>query len=191
MLLQVEYLLLEVLSSVWILEQGGECGVLCHSRLLLREKRRETGVHIMEVAAKRSLLRKSSMKCLHVRLPLRLTELHQIKVRLLYQVLLILLVRDRSCGNAAELHIRPDAGIVIHREIVGAVYTAEVRPHPLQSVIEAERVVAGGQCRIHNTVIHGWVLGFGSHVEPRQCIRIANELSIFGHLVFDVVVDEC
>lgn len=164
---------------------------MCHCRLLLREKCRETCIHIMEVTAKWPLLRKSSMKCLHIRLPLRLTELHQIKVRLMYQVLLILLVRQRSCGNAAKLHIRPDAGIVIHSKIVRAVYTAKVRPHPLQSVIEAESVVAGGQCRVHNTVIHCWVFSFGSHVEPRQGIRIANELSIFGHLVFDVVVDEC
>ena len=57
-------------------------------------------------------------------------------------MLLVLLIPDSSCGNAAELYIRPDAGIVINRKVVTAVYAAEVGAHPLQSVIKAERVVA-------------------------------------------------
>lgn len=106
-------------------------------------------------------------------------------------MLLVLLIPDSSCGNAAELYIRPDAGIVINRKVVTTIYSAEIRAHPLQSVIKAECVIAWGECRVHHTIIHGWVLGFWSHVQPRQSICIANELSILGHLVFDVMVHEC
>ena len=52
MLLQIQYLLLKVLGSVRILEQGGQGGrILRDCWLLLLEKRGETGIHIVEVIA--------------------------------------------------------------------------------------------------------------------------------------------
>jgi len=123
MLLQIEYLLLKVLEGApRILERRRQCLTLRDCRLLLRKKRRE----IVETAAQWSLMRESCMNCLHFRLLLPLSELHQINVRLLYQVLLILLISDSSYGNAAELYIRPEAGIVIQGKVVRTVYSAEV-----------------------------------------------------------------
>lgn len=42
---------------------------------------------------------------------------------------------------------------------------------------------------IHHT-INVVVLGIGCEIHPRRRCGIANELSIFWHLVFDVKVDE-